>query len=148
MSEPTVFGPEATEQIAKTVREVARRMKNESPVRGRWQHQAGGTGAQILNFQVISSSPTTRSALVQIEQRTFTGAAYGSTLDDTVVTVYDTDGCYLNEPNVDLTGRRGKAVLMITDDAAAELHFFDDYDPPPKYWCVMSICCPTIVCEE
>jgi hypothetical protein len=109
---------------------------------------SGGTGAQILNFQVISSSPTTRSALVQIEQRTFTGAAYGSTLDDTVVTVYDTDGCYLNEPNVDLTGRRGKAVLMITDDAAAELHFFDDYDPPPKYWCVMSICCPTIVCEE
>jgi hypothetical protein len=53
---------------------------------------AGGTGAQILNFQIISSSPTTRSALVQIEQRTFTGPAYGATLDDTVVTVYDTDG--------------------------------------------------------
>ena len=39
--EPTVFGQEATEQIAKTVREVARRMKNETPIRGRWQNMPG-----------------------------------------------------------------------------------------------------------
>ena len=85
---------------------------------------------------------------MQIEQRAFTGPAYGSTLGDTVVTVHDTDGCYLNEPNIDPTGRRGKAVLMYVDDAAEVLHFSDGYDVPARYWCVMSICCPTIVCEE
>ncbi len=110
----------------------------------------GGRGGetQIINFQIVSNNPTTRTALVQIEQRAFTGAVYGSDLEDTVVYVYDTDGCYLNEPSVDLTARRGKAVLMYTDDSAAELHFPDDYDPPAKYWCVLSICCPNVACES
>lgn len=42
---PTVFGPKATEQIAQTVREVARRMQNEQPHRARYMH-LGGTGNQ------------------------------------------------------------------------------------------------------
>lgn len=43
MQEPagTIFGQEATEQIAKTVREVSRMVKNETPIRGRWQYQGG-----------------------------------------------------------------------------------------------------------
>lgn len=107
----------------------------------------GGGETQIINFQIASSDPTTRSATVQIEQRAFTGTVYGSYLEDSVVDVYDTDGCYLNESNVDLTARRGKAVLMYTDASAAELHFPGDYDPPAKYWCVLSICCPNVACE-
>jgi len=37
-----VLGQKAIEQIAKTVREVSRRMMNEQPHRGRWQKGGGG----------------------------------------------------------------------------------------------------------
>lgn len=104
------------------------------------------SGAQIISFAIVSSDPTNRSALVEIRQRTFSGTVYGSTLEDSVVTVYDTDGCYLNEPNVDLTGRLGKAVLMFVDAEAEALHF-PGYFVPEKYWNVLSLCCPSMVCE-
>lgn len=110
--------------------------------------QVQGGETQIINFQVVSSDPTTRSALVQIEQRAFRGQVYGSILNDEVVYVYDTRGCYLNKRNEDLTGRFGSAVLMYTDDAAAELHFSEQYEPPERYWCVQDLCCPNIVCED
>ena len=119
-----------------------------------WQHNllpetiaAVGSENQIINFQIVSSTPGERKALVQIEQRSFTGPAYGSFLIDTVVDVFDTHGCHLNEPNVDLTARRGMASLMRTDVAAAALHFPDHYNPPPWYWCVQFICCPNTDCE-
>jgi len=38
----SVLGPKAVEQIAKTVRENSRRIKNETPQRGRWQQRVGG----------------------------------------------------------------------------------------------------------
>lgn len=121
----------------------------------------GGGGAKIIAFAIVSTDPTNRSALVEIRQRTFPGKVYGSILEDTVVTVYDTDGCYLNEPNVDLTGRLGKATLMYIDEEAAAAHFegytsdsaCDDYNTssqgclPLKYWNVISLCCPSTICE-
>jgi hypothetical protein len=73
---------------------------------------------------------------------------FGSFLEGEVVIVYDTDGCYFNEPGVDLLGRRGKAVLMLVDDEAAQLHFPDDYDPPEYYWQVLSLCCDSTTCES
>ncbi len=43
-----IFGETAAKQIAKTVREVARRTVNEMPQRGRWQqHRASGGGHTI-----------------------------------------------------------------------------------------------------
>lgn len=36
MDDPIVFGQRAVDQIAKTVREVSRRMMNTQPQRGRW----------------------------------------------------------------------------------------------------------------
>ncbi len=144
-----VYGPKADQKIQKTVREMARRMMNERPQRGRWQQRPSGGGeTQIINFQITSSDPNTRRALVQVEQRAFRGQVYGSILNDEVVYVYDTRGCYLNKKNEDLTGRFGSAVLMYTDDAAAELHFSEQYEPPEKYWCVLDVCCPNIVCED
>lgn len=107
----------------------------------------GGSGVQIISFSINSSDPLTRSADVEIRQRTFPGTVFGSTLDDTNVIVYDTDGCYLNEPNVDLTGRLGKAVLMLVDDEAAATHFADSYEVPEKYWNVLTLCCPHFTCE-
>ena len=147
MTDATVFGPKATEQIRKTVREVARMMRNPAGHRARWTPRGGeDTGAKIISFAIVSSDPTLRSAQVEIRQRTFPGTVYGSTLDDSVVVVYDTDGCYLNEPNVDLTGRLGKAVLMFVDAEAQAAHF-PTGTVPQKYWNVISLCCPSIVCE-
>ena len=44
MNDGTVFGTKAVEQIAKTVREVSRRMMNLPQQRARWQNNAGGGG--------------------------------------------------------------------------------------------------------
>lgn len=121
----------------------------------------GGGGAQIIAFAVVSVDPVHRSAQVEIRQRTFRGKVYGSILEDSVVTVYDTDGCYLNEPDVDLTGRLGKATLMYVDQEAIDAHFFDLNDDtdcsdgsgtgpacvPTRYWNVISLCCPATICE-
>jgi hypothetical protein len=41
MNENTL-GDEAVAELAKTVREVSRRMMNEQPQRGRWQFHGGG----------------------------------------------------------------------------------------------------------
>ena len=114
----------------------------------KWYWVSGGSGgSQIISFSIVSSVAGSREANVEILQRSFTGTVYGSDLGDTVVVVYDTDGCHLNEPNVDLTGRRGKAVLMLTDAQAAAAHFPGDYNPPTWYWNVLTLCCPTIICE-
>ena len=51
MPEPqgTLFGQQAVDQIAKTVREVSRRMMNEQPHRGRWQQrQPAGTMLEAI----------------------------------------------------------------------------------------------------
>jgi len=112
-------------------------------------HAGGGSsgGAKWIRFQIVSSDPTTASALVLIRQRSFTGAAYGSSLSDTVIdSVYDTAGCYLNESNVELTGRSGFAMLMLTDDEAIDLHF-GGYTGPTWYWMVTGLCCPSLDCN-
>ena len=139
---------EYNEQIKRDLREGMQRVRVGVGSSGRWHKKGGGgAGASILSFLIISSDPTLRSALVEIKQRAFSGQVFGSTLSDTVVTVYDTDGCLLNEPNVDLTGRRGKAVLMNNDDEAGEIHFGGKGQGPAKYWNVLSLCCPQVVCE-
>jgi hypothetical protein len=144
-----VLSDEFNEQVKRTVRESIRRERSNTGRTGRWHKKGGGsgTGAKIIDFQIISADPSIREALVQIEQRTVEGTVYGSTLGDTVVYVYDTKGCFLNEPNVDLTGRFGTAGLYLVDDAAIALHFADDYTPPTWYWNVINLCCPQTVCS-
>jgi hypothetical protein len=48
----SVLGPKAVEQIAKTVREVSRRLRNETPQRGRWQQRPGGGGGETIWFTI------------------------------------------------------------------------------------------------
>lgn len=52
-NEPIAFGPKAVDQIAKTVREVARRMRNETPQRGRWQQRPSGGGSDFMWFTIL-----------------------------------------------------------------------------------------------
>ncbi len=106
----------------------------------------GGGGSNAFLFQVVSSDPSIRRALVQIETRTFTGPAYGSTLDDTVVYIYDRMGCLLNEPNVNLTGRWGRAELYIWGNAAFPT-WFAAGDEPSKIWLITNLCCPQTSCS-
>lgn len=51
----TVFGDRAVQQIAKTVREVSRRMMNEQPHRGRWQFHGGSSGGGHTIWFTIDS---------------------------------------------------------------------------------------------
>ncbi len=109
-------------------------------------HGGGGGDSNAFLFQIVSSDPSIRRALVQIETRTFTGPAFGSTLDDTVVYVYDRMGCLLNEPNVDLTGRWGRAELFIWDSQAYP-SWFTAGTEPEKIWLVTALCCPQTSCS-
>lgn len=73
--QPTVFGPKATAQIAKTVREVSRRMMNQAPKRQRWHGRpAGGNGHHIW-FTVISVAcdPDTSAKTLTVEVTWYTG---------------------------------------------------------------------------
>jgi len=51
-----IFGETAAKQIAKTVREVARRTVNEMPQRGRWHGRRGGAGggSHRIWFEITS----------------------------------------------------------------------------------------------
>ncbi len=54
MGENTLSDKAAAE-IGKTVREVARRMMNEQPHRGRWQfHGGSGGGGETIWFEIVS----------------------------------------------------------------------------------------------
>lgn len=114
-----------------------------------WPVGGGGSGeTQILSFDIISSDFSDRSGLANIVTRSFSGAAYGSILSDSVVAIYDIEGCHLNEPNVDLTGRQGSAVLTYTTQTAADLWFGGSLAyAPEKYWRVFELCCADPVCE-
>ena len=72
---PTVFGPKATEQIAKTVREVSRRMMNPRGERGRWQFHGGeGSGSQRIWFTIISVECVSATEMIlTVEPTYYTG---------------------------------------------------------------------------
>lgn len=147
MTEPTVFGPQATEQIVKTVREVSRRMMNETPNRARWQHQPGGAVVTRVRFEIVSSDPTTLTGLGTILSWNygFTQSQIpASILGNTVIELCDPKGCMLNEPNVDLTGRQGDAEYRQgLPDAICR----NGYEPFPGVWEVTGLCCRLIACE-
>ena len=143
--EHVVFGPKAVGQIAQTVREVARRMMNPRGERGRWQ---GGGGSVITNvrFQIVSSDPTTFTGLAEV-----LAWDYGFTLTQvpalilgSVIEICDPRACFLNEPNVDLTGRQGTAVYRqgVLDDICRT-----GYEPFPGVWEVDGLCCRLLSCD-
>jgi len=146
MTDVVGMSPEFNEQVKRTVRETLRRSRGPERTAGRW-HKKGGSGGDhnAILFQIVSADSTTREAIGQIEARTFTGPAYDSFLDDTVVYVYDRMGCLFNEPNVDLTGRWGRAELFLMN-SMMEAMFFPEGYPPEKIWIVTALCCPQTSC--
>ena len=145
--EHVVFGPQAVGQIAQTVREVARRMMNPRGERGRWQGGSGGSVITNVRFQIVSSDPTTFTGLAEV-----LAWDYGFTLTQvpalilgSVIEICDPRACFLNEPNVDLTGRQGTAVYrqgVGSDDICRT-----GYEPFPGVWEVDGLCCRLLSCD-
>ena len=72
--QPIAFGPKAVDQIAQTVREVARRMQNETPHRGRWQQRPGGGGGETICFRIVSvECVSSTETILTVEPTWYTG---------------------------------------------------------------------------
>jgi hypothetical protein len=87
MTDATVFGPKATEQIRKTVREVTRMMRNPAPQRGRYtqeqRHVSGILNSELVSATSFASSPATSTMAVW--QKDTSGNMVDSGRDITVV---------------------------------------------------------------
>jgi hypothetical protein len=111
--------------------------------------QVGGGGGVITNvrFQIVSSDPTTFTGLAEV-----LAWDYGFTLTQvpalilgSVIEICDPRACFLNEPNVDLTGRQGTAVYrqgVGSDDICRA-----GYAPFPGVWEVDGLCCRLLSCD-
>lgn len=108
----------------------------------------GGSGGVITNvrFQIVSSDPTTFTGLAEV-----LAWDYGFTLEQvpdlilgSVIEICDPRACFLNEPNVDLTGRQGTAVYRqgSLDDICRT-----GYAPFPGVWEVDGLCCRLLSCD-
>lgn len=106
----------------------------------------GGSNSNcdMVRFQVVSSDPTTRTALGEILSRPVgCSDVPESTLAGTVIEICDPSGCYFNEPNVTLTGRQGWAKYMMpTQENICQ----PDINYLVPQWEVFALCCETPTC--
>jgi hypothetical protein len=145
-SDGTVFGPQATQQIAKTVREVSRRMMNETPHRGRWQRKGRTGGGLTIRFRIVSSY---FCGACYVEARVISvpyGVAVGNLPDvdtdnNNAVRIYDRTGCKFNEPPEDLVNRIGYATYMtpLEDGPCPDTIF--------SSWECIDLCCSEETCD-
>jgi hypothetical protein len=149
MGENTL-GDEAVAELAKTVREVSRRMMNEQPHRGRWQFHGGGSGksCNTVRFQVLVADPLTRTALCVITARPYgcgVNDIPGTLVSGQAIEVCDPGGCFFNETNPPLVGREGWASYMMPVQGSTWCQQNPYYGMLPE-WEVFSLCCATDAC--
>ena len=109
--------------------------------------RSGGSVITNVRFQIVSSDPTTFTGLAEV-----LAWDYGFTLTQvpalilgSVIEICDPRACFLNEPNVDLTGRQGTAVYrqgVGSDDICRT-----GYEPFPGVWEVDGLCCRLLSCD-
>jgi hypothetical protein len=142
-NEPIAFGPKAVEQIAKTVREVARRMQNETPHRGRWQQRpSGGGGGHTIWFTIEEVlcpetdyvAETTLVVTATWYNRSCTGTPPGAEYGGEYY-VYDLCNYLYGLTPSDLVGTTGRASYMYPLTGACE----------PRW--VIDDLCASPVCE-
>ena len=108
----------------------------------------GGSGrVTSVRFKIVSSDPTTLSGLANIIawDYGFSKTQIPATIaGNTVIEICDPMGCFLNEPNVDLTDRAGVAVYR---DADAIDNCRTGYAPFDGVWEVTSLCCKLLSCD-
>ena len=120
----------------------------------RWEVLTAAKGVVTeVRFQIVSSDPTTFTGLAEV-----LAWDYGFTLTQvpalirglepqvgSVIEICDPRACFLNEPNVDLTGRQGTAVYrqgVGSDDICRT-----GYEPFPGVWEVDGLCCRLLSCD-
>lgn len=112
----STLGPKALAQVEQTVREHARRVKNETPHRARWQQRQGGGGGETIWFtieQVLCPDGyevTEKTLVVTADwytggcSKTPPGANYDGTYN-----VYDLCNYLLDQVDAELPGTIGRA---------------------------------------
>ncbi len=93
------------------------------------------SGCTEIHFTIISANCGLKTALVQIDSRTC-GCSKAPEEDSYgQLTVHDSMGCHLDEPNADLIDRKGAATYMQLND---------EYDT--CQWEIDDICCDPDIC--
>ena len=125
--QPIAFGPKAVDQIAQTVREVARRMQNETPHRGRWQQRPGSGGGETIWFTITDvlcpETDYVAETTIVVTATWYTGgcskvppgAEYGGEYY-----VYDLCNYLYGLTPTDLVGTTGRATYMYPLTGACE----------------------------
>lgn len=115
-----IFGETAAKQIAKTVREVARRTVNEMPQRGRWQQHRGGGGGHTIWFTIGSvlcpdTDYVTEETLVVTADWYAAGCSKTppGANDDGTYNVYDFCGEFNGLTPTELVGTKRKSNLRL-----------------------------------
>ena len=114
-----------------------------------WSPVTSGGAGRItsVRFKIVSSDPTTLSGLAQIIawDYGFAKTQIPATIaGNTVIEICDPMGCFLNEPNVDLTDRAGVAVYRDSDVID---NCRTGYAPFDGVWEVTSLCCKLLSCD-
>lgn len=115
MGENTL-GDKAIAEVGKTVREVARQVKNETPQRGRWQWHGGSGGGHTIWF-TIDNMLCPLTDYVDEETLVVTAEYYAAGCsktppganDDGTYDVYNYCGQFVGLTRDDLIGTKGKA---------------------------------------
>lgn len=109
----------AAAEIGKTVREVARRVMNEQPHRGRWQFHGGGGGGDTIWFEIAEvlcpGVDYVEETTLVVNATWYTGGCSkvppGSNEDGTYY-VYDLCSYLVGVVAADLIGSVGRATYM------------------------------------
>ncbi len=91
-------------------------------------------GCDTIHFTIISADCVLKTALVQID---FRSAGCSTVPEENAleqVTVNDSMGCHLDEPNADLVDRKGAATYLTRDS------------DKKKQWEIDDICCDPNIC--
>lgn len=126
MGENTL-GDKAVAEIGKTVREVARRMMNEQPHRGRWQFHGGGGGGHTIWFEIAQvlcpGTDYVEETTLVVNATWYTGGCSkvppGSN-DDGTYDVYDLCSYLSGMVAEDLVGTVGRATYHYPLSGACE----------------------------
>jgi len=134
MGENTL-GDKAVAEIGKTVREVARRMMNEQPHRGRWQFQGGSSGGGHTIWFTIDSVLCPDTDYVLEETLVVTADYYAAGCsktppganDDGSYNVYDFCSSFNGLTPTELVGTKGKATYAYPLSDDCEPRWFIDF---------------------
>ncbi len=129
----SALGPKAVEQIGKTVREVARRMRNETPQRGRWQQRPGGGGETIwftIDDMLCPGTDYVDEETLVVSMEYYTGGCSKTppgANDDGTYNVYNYCGQFVGLTRSDLLGTKGKATYAYPTAGYCEPRWFVDF---------------------